>query len=69
MKNIDDIKNTGWVKWSIWLKFNWAARANSALSTNGILVIVNRQLLKNIVPVDYALNTENLEFFINSNVA
>ena len=49
------------------LRFNWAARANTALSTNGILVIVNRQLLKNIVPTDYALNTENLEFFINTN--
>lgn len=51
------------------LKFNWAARANTQLSTNGILVILNRQLLKGIAPTDYALHTESLEFYINSNAS
>lgn len=51
------------------LRFNWAATASSALATNGILVILNRQLLKAIAPADYALHAEALEFFINSNGA
>lgn len=51
------------------LRFDWAARVNSALSTNGILVILNRQLLKAIAPVDYAVHTEGLEFYISSNTA
>lgn len=42
------------------LKFDWAARTNTALATNGILVIVNRQLLKSISAADYALHTESL---------
>lgn len=49
------------------LKFNWACRSNTDLSSNGLLVIVNRQLLKNITPVDYLLHTESLEFFNNNN--
>ena len=51
------------------LRFDWAARAASALTSNGILVILNRQLLKAIAAVDYAVHTEGLEFYINSNTA
>ena len=51
------------------LRFDWAARVNSAFSTNGIFVILNRQPLKAIAPVDYAVHTEGLEFYINSNTA
>lgn len=51
------------------LKFNRAARVNTPLPSNGILVILNRQLLKSIASADYGLHTENLEFYVNSNVA
>ena len=39
------------------LKFDRVARAGTALASNGIAVVLNRQLLANIVPVDYALHT------------
>ena len=51
------------------MKFDWAARANTPLASNGLLVILNRQLLKGLAPVNYGLVNQSLEFFINSNGA
>ena len=49
------------------LSFDWAARALSPLASNGILVLLNRQLLRAIAPADYALHTEALDFYVSTN--
>ena len=48
------------------LKFDWAARANSLLSSNGLLVYINGNLLKSIAPADYSIHTESLDFILNA---
>lgn len=47
------------------LKFDWAARANSILSSNGLLVYINGSLLKQISPSDYSVHTDSLDFILN----
>lgn len=48
------------------IKFDWAARTDTAFSTNGAELRINGYLLKSVAPQDYNLHTENIEFTLGS---
>lgn len=48
------------------LKFDYAARIGSPLSSNTAIAKINNQVIKSVTPPNYNINTVNVQFTLNS---